>query len=85
MKRRKPSAKTKAATEGIPLWDYIKLVPESFVRVQLDRGELRYTWIDAGNNARASDDGGPQPPQGWWMWCWRSSPTSISARGCHPT
>jgi hypothetical protein len=67
MKRRKPSAKAKAATEGIPLWDYIKFhAPERLVRVQLDRGELRYTWIDAGNNTRASDDGGPQPPQGWW-------------------
>jgi hypothetical protein len=40
------------------------------VRGQLDRGELRYTWTEIikGNklNKRASDDGGPVPPKGWW-------------------
>jgi hypothetical protein len=58
----------KATDEGIPLEDYIKLheQPEPLVRTKLDRGELRYTWVDADGNARASDDGGPQPSQGWW-------------------
>jgi hypothetical protein len=37
-----------------------------YVRGQLDRGELRYTWTDIDGNARASDDGGPVPPKGWW-------------------
>ena len=32
----------------------------------LDRGELRYEWVDADGRHRASDDGGPQPPKGWW-------------------
>jgi len=51
----------------ILLGRYIKLhARESFVRVQLDRGELPYTWTDSDNNARASDDGGPVPPKGWW-------------------
>ena len=46
----------------ILLGRYIKLhARESFVRVQLDRGELPYTWTDSDNNARASDDGGPVP------------------------
>ena len=45
--------------KGILLGDYIKFhAPETFVRIQLDRSELRYTWSDDGN-ARASDDGGP--------------------------
>jgi len=57
----------KAGDKGIPLWDYIKFhAPEPFVRGQLDRGELPYTWTDINNNARASDDGGEQPPKGWW-------------------
>ena len=51
---------------GIPLWDYINQHPWPFVRNQLDRGELRYTWTDSDNNARASDDGGRVPPRGWW-------------------
>jgi hypothetical protein len=53
---------------GILLWDYIKDYeqPETLVRAQLDRGELRYTWKSNGN-LRASDDGGPQPPKGWWL------------------
>jgi hypothetical protein len=56
------------AGEGIPLWDYIKFhVPETFVRAQLDRGELRYTWTDTRNTARASDDGEELPPRGWWL------------------
>ena len=55
------------AGEGIPLWDYIKFhASESFVRGQLDRSELRYTWTDIDNKVRASDDGGPVPPRGWW-------------------
>jgi hypothetical protein len=57
----------KAAAKGIPLGDYIKFhAPEPLVRAKLDRGELRCTWIDINGNARASDDGGPQPPKGWW-------------------
>jgi hypothetical protein len=56
----------KADEEGIPFEDYIKVKPEPLVRTKLDRGELRYTWVDADGNARASDDGGPQPPKGWW-------------------
>ena len=61
MTRRKPFP-------GILLWDYIKDYeqPETLVRAQLDRGELRYTWKSNGN-LRASDDGGPQPPKGWWL------------------
>ena len=55
-----------ADDKGIPLEDYIKVKPEPLVRTKLDRGELRYTWVDADGNARASDDGGPQPPKGWW-------------------
>lgn len=57
-----------AGDKGIPLEDYIKLheQPEPLVRTKLDRGELRYTWVDADGNARASDDGGSQPPKGWW-------------------
>jgi hypothetical protein len=55
-----------AGDEGIPLEDYIKVQPEPLVRTKLDRRELRYTWIDASGIARASDDGGPQPPKGWW-------------------
>ena len=58
----------RAGDKGIPLEDYIKLheQPEPLARAKLDRGELRYTWIDINGNARASDDGGPQPPKGWW-------------------
>ena len=57
----------KAGDRGIPLGDYIKFhAPAPFVRNQLDRGELRYTWIDSNNNARASDDGGPVPEKDWW-------------------
>ena len=57
----------RADDEGIPFEDYIKLhEPEPLVRTKLDRGELRYTWVDANGNARASDDGGSQPPKGWW-------------------
>ena len=57
----------KAGDKGIPLEDYIKLhEPEPLVRAKLDREELRYTWIDADGNVRASDDGGPRPPKGWW-------------------
>ena len=56
----------KADDEGIPFEDYIKVKPESFVRTMLDCGQLRYTWVDANDNARASDDGGSQPPKGWW-------------------
>ena len=57
-----------AGDKGIPLEDYIKLhEPEPLVRAKLDRGELRYTWVDADGNARASDDSGPQPPKGWWL------------------
>ena len=57
-----------AGDKGIPLEDYIKDYeqPEPFVRAQLDRGELRYTWKDNNGNLRASDDGGPLPPKGWW-------------------
>ena len=57
-----------AGDKGIPLENYIKLheQPEPLVRAKLDRGELRYTWVDADGNARASDDGGSQPPKGWW-------------------
>jgi hypothetical protein len=60
----------KAGDKGIPLEDYIKVheQPEPLVRAKLDRGELRYTWIDINGNARASDDGGPLPPKGWWLW-----------------
>ena len=59
----------KAGDKGIPLEDYIKFheQPEPLVRTKLDRGELRYTWTDTDGNARASDDGGPQPPKGWWL------------------
>ena len=58
----------KADDKGIPLEDYIKLhEPEPLVRTKLDRGELRYTWVDADGNARASDDSGPQPPKDWWL------------------
>ena len=57
----------KAAAKGIPLEDYIKFhAPEPHVRVKLDRDELRYTWTDTDGNVRASDDGGPRPPKGWW-------------------
>ena len=56
-----------AGDKGIPLEDYIKVKPEPLVRTKLDRGELRYTWVDADGNARASDDGGSQPPNGWWL------------------
>jgi hypothetical protein len=56
-----------AGDKGIPLEDYIKFrEPEPLVRTMLDRGELRYTWVDADGNARASDDGGSQPPKGSW-------------------
>jgi hypothetical protein len=58
----------KAAAKGIPLEDYIKLhAPEPLVRTKLDRGELRYSWTDSDGRSRASDDGGPQPPKGWWL------------------
>ena len=68
-----------AGDKGIPLEDYIKLheQPEPLVRAKLDRGELRYTWIDINGNARASDDGGPQPPKGWWLMANR--PRSIAS------
>ena len=56
----------KADEEGIPFEDYIKVTPEPLVRTKLDRGELRYTWVNADGNARASDDGGSQPPKDWW-------------------
>ena len=56
----------KADGEGIPLEEYIKDWPESLVRGKLDRGELPYTWTDVNGHRRASDDGGPQPPKGWW-------------------
>lgn len=57
----------KAAGEGRWIGDYIKnCEPEHVVCMKLERGELRYTWIDNGN-ARASDDGGPQRPEGWWL------------------
>ena len=57
----------KAGDKGILLADYIKFhAPEEFVRVQLDRRELRYTWTDKNDNKRASDDGRPVPPRGWW-------------------
>ena len=55
-----------AGDKGIPLEDYIKVQPEPLVRAKLDRDELRYTWTEADGNVRASDDGGPQPPKGWW-------------------
>jgi hypothetical protein len=57
-----------AGDKGISLEDYIKDYeqPETLVRAQLDRGELRYTWKDNNGNLRASDDGGPLPPKGWW-------------------
>jgi hypothetical protein len=59
----------KAAAKGILLGDYIKFhAPEPLVRTMLDRGELRYEWVDADGRHRASDDGGPQPPPGWWLW-----------------
>jgi hypothetical protein len=56
------------AGAGLKLWPYIKDYeqPESLVRVQLDRGELRYAWKSNGN-LRTSDDGGPLPPKGWWL------------------
>jgi hypothetical protein len=57
----------KATAEGIPLGDYIKFhAPEPLVRGQVDRGELRYAWTEINGNKRASDDGGPLPPRGWW-------------------
>jgi hypothetical protein len=58
----------KASNKGIPLGNYIKDYeqPEPFVRNQLDREELRYTWKDNNGNLRASDDGRPLPPKGWW-------------------
>jgi hypothetical protein len=57
-----------AGDKGIPLEDYIKLhEPEPLVRAKLDRGELRYTWTDSDGHSRASDDGGSQPPKGWWL------------------
>jgi len=56
----------KTDDEGIPLEDYIKVTPEPHVRTMLDCGQLRYTWVDANGNARASDDSGRQPPKGWW-------------------
>jgi hypothetical protein len=56
----------KAGDRGILLGDYLKYAVEPFVRGQLDRGELRYTWTDSKNNARASDDGEELPPKGWW-------------------
>jgi hypothetical protein len=57
-----------AGDKGIPLEDYIKLhEPEPLVRVKLDRGQLRYAWVDADGNQRSSDDSGPQPPKGWWL------------------
>ena len=55
-----------AGDKGIPLEDYIKVQPEPLVRAKLDRDELRYTWTEADGNVRASDDGGPRPPKGWW-------------------
>jgi hypothetical protein len=73
-----------AGDKGIPLEDYIKLhEPEPLVRVKLDRGQRRYAWVDADGNARASDDGGSQPPKGWWL----ATLTTIdcerrSVRGC---
>jgi hypothetical protein len=58
----------KAGGKGILLGDYIKFhAPEPSVRVQLDRGELRYEWVDADRRHRASDDGDPLPPKGWWL------------------
>lgn len=56
----------KAATKGIALEDYLKVQPKSLVRVMLDRGELRYEWTNPDGTTRASDDGGPLPPKGWW-------------------
>ena len=55
-----------AGDKGIPLEDYIK-VARAVRAHRLDRGELRYTWVDADDNARASDDSGLQPPKGWWL------------------
>jgi hypothetical protein len=58
----------KAASNGILLAKYIKRhAPEPLVRDQLDRGELRYEWKDPRGKFRASDDGCPQPPKGWWL------------------
>jgi hypothetical protein len=57
-----------AGDKGIPLADYIKFhAPEPLVRTMLDRGELRYEWVDPDGRHRASDDGGPQPPKGWLL------------------
>lgn len=57
----------KADEKGIPFEDYIKAEPEPFVRKMLDSGQLRYTWVDANGNSRASDDSGLQPPKDWWL------------------
>jgi hypothetical protein len=59
----------KAGGKGILLWDYLKSCdePEHVVRMKLDRGELRHTWIERDGTERASDDGGPQWPEGWWL------------------
>jgi hypothetical protein len=59
----------KAGDKGIWPEDYLKQYeqPETHMRAQLDRGELRYTWVDPDGNKRASDDGGSLPPKGWWL------------------
>jgi hypothetical protein len=58
----------KAAAKGIPLGDYIKFhAPEPLVRAKLDRGQLRYAWVDADGKHRSSEDSGLQPPKGWWL------------------
>jgi len=56
----------KAASKGIPLEDYLQDHPEPLVHRMLDLGQLRYAWTDPDGNRPSSDDGGPQPPKGWW-------------------
>ena len=57
----------KAGDKGIPLEDYIKVrSPSRSCAPSSTAEQLRYTWVDTNDNARASDDGGSQPPKGWW-------------------
>jgi hypothetical protein len=56
----------KAAGKGIPLARYLNEHSWAVVCGQLNRRELRFEWKDATGATRASDDGGSQPPPGWW-------------------
>ena len=55
--------------DGILLGRYIQEAdePAHLIRKKLNSGELRHSWIDADGDRRFSDDGGPQPPPGWWL------------------